>query len=184
MFWHYYSAITWSGMEWRVKTSFKIIQVHQSRSNSVWLHQSPLTEASSSVSPMLYKWAGPFKWDYWGGTRERNMTKQGISEEWGEVKEREAIYAFSPCEWRGFGRPVTQAWPDNDPWLPWNLWSITNPVTFSTLPIPTIQSTPHTHWSDVHTCRQFKTHLFLHRWKKVRVLKWKHSCLHVCDRQR
>lgn len=94
MFWHYYSAITLSGMEWRVKTSFKIIQVHQSRSNSVWLHQSPLTEASSSVSPMLYKWAGPFKWDYWRGTRERNMTKQGISEEWGEVREREKLFTL------------------------------------------------------------------------------------------
>lgn len=71
------------------------------------------------------------------------MTKQGISEEWREVKERKAIYTFSPKR-RCFGRPVTQDWPDNDPWLHSNLRSITDPVPFSTLPIPTTQPTPHT----------------------------------------
>lgn len=72
------------------------------------------------------------------------MTKQRISKEWGEVKERKAIYTFSPCERWCFDRSVTQDWPNNDPRLHWNLQSITNPVPLSTLPIPTTAYT-HTH---------------------------------------
>lgn len=144
----------------------------------------PRTEASSSVFPVLHKWAGPLKWDYWGGTRETNMTKQGISEEWREVKERKDIYTFSPCEPRCFGRPVTQAWPDNDPWLPWNVRSITNPAPFSTLPTPTTQPTPHAHTHQLHIHADNSIIYSSTDGKKLHVLNWKHSCLHVCDRQR
>lgn len=113
-------------------------KAHHSSSSSAWQHQSAphpptsstpphpvpphpvLAEARqcSSLYPVLHKWAGPLKWDYWGGTGGRNMTKQGIRGEWREVKERTAIYTFSPCKSGCFGLSLTPAWPGNDPWLP------------------------------------------------------------------